>query len=174
MSVPQPTKEVENDRDTQPVRRPAVDVWEDASAVYVIAELPGVSKDHLTLHVEKNELNLVGRANSAIPEGCTQTAAEYNTGSFQRTFRLSDDIDAENILGTVVRYGKGEGFMGVDLVDVEYVESRTGETHIMPFGLYNLESADPAHLTELAERWEHMAAEMREWATRGRLEKKKQ
>ncbi|MBU0756084.1 MAG: hypothetical protein KJ645_13155 [Planctomycetes bacterium] len=73
-------------------------------------------------------------------------------------------IDAENILGTVIRYRKGEGFMGIDLVDVEYVEPKTGETQIMPFGIYNIEDADPAHLIELAERWEGMAAELRKLA----------
>lgn len=80
---------------------------------------------------------------------------------------------AENILGTVVRYGKGEGFMGIDLVDVEYVEPKTGEMHIMPFGVCNIDSAEPARLIELAERWECMAAEMWELATHGRLEKGK-
>ena len=80
-----------------PVRRPAVDVWEDAKAVHVVAEIPGVSKENLTLHVEKGRLHLVGRATATVVEGFEQSGAEYVAGSFQRQFRLSDDIDTEKI-----------------------------------------------------------------------------
>ena len=80
-----------------PVRRPVFDVWEDAKAVYVVAEIPGVSKENLTLHVEKGHLNLVGRATAAPVKGFEQSGAEYVAGSFQRQFRLSDDIDADKI-----------------------------------------------------------------------------
>jgi len=75
-------------------------------------------------------------------------------------------INAENILGTVAQYRKGAGFMGVDLVDVEYVDPGTGETHVMPFGIYNLDSAEPAHLIALAERYVKLAAEMRKLASK--------
>ena len=80
-----------------PVRRPAVDVWEDAEAVYVVAELPGVAKEDLTLHVEKGTLNLVGRATRRQPDKLRQSGTEFLSGSFERSFRLSDEINVDGI-----------------------------------------------------------------------------
>ena len=91
------TNASDKENTNQPVRRPAVDVWEDAKAVYVVAELPGVAKDDLTLHVEKNTLNLVGRATRHEPDNLRRAATEFSAGSFQRSFGLSDEIDKDGI-----------------------------------------------------------------------------
>ena len=69
--------------------------------------------------------------------------------------------DAVDIVGIVVGLRPGVGFGGADLVDVRYKHPRSGEQHIMPFNRSCLESATPAALTELAERYESIASDLR-------------
>ena len=71
---------------------------------------------------------------------------------------------ASGIVGTVVAFHEGIGFMGCDLADVRYVDPRDGEEHVMPFGTANLSPGEPAALIEIAERYEAAAAELRRLA----------
>jgi hypothetical protein len=71
---------------------------------------------------------------------------------------------ADGIVGTVIVYRPGEGFAGSDLVEVHYKNPRDGEGYTMPFGLSCLGPADAASLVALAERYEALAAQLRECA----------
>ena len=51
--------------------------------------------------------------------------------------------------------------MGCDLAYVRYTCPRDGQTHELPFGTVNLEPGSSEDLTELAERYEAQAAELR-------------
>ena len=70
----------------------------------------------------------------------------------------------EGVLGTVVAFRPGVGFMGCDLVDVRYEDPRTGEEDTFPFGTANLAPASRDVLLARAERLEMMAREMRSLA----------
>jgi len=69
---------------------------------------------------------------------------------------------ADGIVGTVILYRPGEGFGGCDLVDVHYKNPKDGKGYTMPFGLSYLGPADAASLIALAERYEAIAAQLRE------------
>jgi hypothetical protein len=72
--------------------------------------------------------------------------------------------DAENIVGTVVEFQPGAGFMGCDLVDVRYTDPWTGQEETMPFGTANLGPGSREELLETAERFEKQAAMLRQTA----------
>lgn len=72
--------------------------------------------------------------------------------------------DAENIIGTVVRFEPGAGFMGCDLAFVRYTDPWTGGEETMPFGTANLLAGNREDLISVAERFEGQAALLREFA----------
>jgi hypothetical protein len=72
--------------------------------------------------------------------------------------------DASDIVGTVVDFQRGVGFMGCDLVSVRYVRTSDGTEHVMPLATYNLESGGRDALIARAERHEEQAAKLRAMA----------
>lgn len=80
---------------------PRADILESADAVTLLAELPGVSLSDVDVTLERGVLTVRGRASEEAPEGMRAIWSEYEVGGFERTFRLSDEIDAENIRATM-------------------------------------------------------------------------
>ncbi len=76
---------------------PDVDVWEDTDGITVTADLPGVSKEGLTVRVDTDTLLIEGEANLDMPEGMEAVYAEVRTPHFRRSFALSKELDAARI-----------------------------------------------------------------------------
>src|ERR1700712_1651289 len=55
---------------------PPVDVVEDASAITLLADLPGVSRDKLNVQFETDSLTIEGEVSLEIPEGMESSHAE--------------------------------------------------------------------------------------------------
>jgi len=77
---------------------PAVDIFENKEEVLLIADLPGVGTDDISVRLEKNELTITGKRASA-PQG-NPLALESKPNDFTRTFLvpqgiLTDGISAE-------------------------------------------------------------------------------
>jgi len=72
--------------------------------------------------------------------------------------------EAAGILGDVVAFRAGAGFMGTDVVVVRYTVPSDGSTHTKPFGTANLELGDRGNLLARAARLEEEAAKLREMA----------
>ena len=68
---------------------PAVDVIEDAGGITLLADLPGVPKDGLKLHIEADQLRIEGEARLSLPEGMQWTHQEQPTLNYRRVFTLS-------------------------------------------------------------------------------------
>jgi HSP20 family protein len=82
---------------TEPALLPPVDVFEDASGITLYADLPGVPKDKLTLHVEADTLTIEGDVILDIPEGMEATHSEVNLPRYRRVFTLSKELDSEKV-----------------------------------------------------------------------------
>jgi HSP20 family molecular chaperone IbpA len=80
---------------------PAVDVIEDSAGITLYADLPGVSKDKLTLHVEHDALVIEAAIDSAIPPGIELQHAEIDAAAYRRVFTLSKELDVEKISAQV-------------------------------------------------------------------------
>jgi HSP20 family protein len=80
---------------------PPVDIFEDPSAITVLADMPGVTAEHLTIDLHEGVLTITGHA--AAAEGPSEVAVsrEYLAGTFQRSFALSEAIDQAGIQATL-------------------------------------------------------------------------
>ena len=76
---------------------PPVDIVERDDAVHITADMPGVSREALTIEVDDGVLSLEGELRLAMPEGLSATSAEVRAQRFARRFTLSNEIDAEAI-----------------------------------------------------------------------------
>jgi HSP20 family protein len=76
---------------------PAVDVFEDASGITLLADLPGVSKEQLEIRLDSDALVIEGTVAPLTPEGLQPLWAELNVPHFRRTFTLSRELDTGKI-----------------------------------------------------------------------------
>jgi HSP20 family molecular chaperone IbpA len=96
MSTNQPTVRA-GEADQQRAVLPAVDVFEDASGITLLADMPGVPKDRLELKVEADTLSIEGQVVQATPEGLEAVYAEVRVPRYRRTFTLSRELDTSKV-----------------------------------------------------------------------------
>ncbi len=93
-------KKVSRAADEQEAQRavlPAVDVFEDASGITVLADMPGVPKDLLELKVEGESLLIEGGVWPRTPDGLEAIYAEVRVPRYRRSFTLSRELDTTRI-----------------------------------------------------------------------------
>lgn len=71
---------------------------------------------------------------------------------------------ASNVIGTVLGIQAGRGFMGRDLIDVEFVDPASERVCQLPFGHSHLRVANEGAMRELASRHEDRAKQLRRLA----------
>jgi HSP20 family protein len=80
---------------------PPVDIFEDAGAISVLADMPGVKPEHLTIDLHDGVLTITGHADVAGGQDEVAVFQEYRPGTFQRSFSLSEAIDQAQIQATL-------------------------------------------------------------------------
>jgi HSP20 family protein len=76
---------------------PAVDIFEDAGGITLLADMPGVSKDRLEVKLDGDNLSIEGRVELEAPAEMRALWAEVSVPRFRRTFTLSRELDAGRI-----------------------------------------------------------------------------
>jgi HSP20 family molecular chaperone IbpA len=76
---------------------PAVDIFETEKELTLLADMPGVKSENLTIGVNKNVLTMAGEVNAPEGENETDVLREYETGKYFREFTLSNEIDQTKI-----------------------------------------------------------------------------
>ena len=76
---------------------PPVDIFETAVAYVVTAEVPGVNRADLQIHVQDGRLHLSGNRVSAATTCEQYHRMERGHGSFHRIFQLPVPVDADRI-----------------------------------------------------------------------------
>lgn len=76
---------------------PAVDIFEDAGGITLLADMPGVTKDRLDIQLDGDTLAIEGRVELDAPAGMRALWAEVSVPRFRRTFTLSRELDAGRI-----------------------------------------------------------------------------
>jgi HSP20 family protein len=76
---------------------PPVDIFEDADAITVVADMPGVKSEHLTIDLHEGVLTITGHGDTVERPNETMFLREYVPGIFQRSFSLSEAIDQGKI-----------------------------------------------------------------------------
>ena len=82
---------------TEPALVPPVHVTEDTTGITLRADLPGVSRDKLNLHVEADQLTLEGEVDLSLPEGMEASHAEVGLSRWRRVFTLSKELDSSGV-----------------------------------------------------------------------------
>ncbi|MGD8405549.1 MAG: Hsp20/alpha crystallin family protein [Anaerolineales bacterium] len=80
---------------------PRTDIYETEKEIIVLADIPGANEKTVDITLEKNELSITAFVEPAIPSGFEIAYAEYEEGDYQRSFRLSDEIDRDKIEAVV-------------------------------------------------------------------------
>jgi len=76
---------------------PAVDIFEDAAGITLLADMPGVSRESLDLRLDGDALAVEGRVELQLPEDMRAVWAEVQAPRFRRVFTLSRELDAGRI-----------------------------------------------------------------------------
>lgn len=87
------TRQADSARTDITTMLPPVDVVEDATGITLFADLPGVPKDKLNLHVEGDSLSIEGDVTLELPQGIEASYAEVNQARYRRVFTLSKELD---------------------------------------------------------------------------------
>lgn len=106
-------KEMVNSEQTQvaqrverrPTVRPLVDVFENEKEILLVADIPGVSAETLSVRLEDGELTLEGHWRKApvddeVPPLRT-LSREYRPVDYRRTFLIPEGIDATGVKARV-------------------------------------------------------------------------
>jgi len=91
------THEVGTPHEQERGMRPAVDVFEDSTGVTLQADMPGVSKERLSVVVDNDTLTLEGDVDIAVAEGMDALHAEVRATHYRRTFTLSNEMDTDQV-----------------------------------------------------------------------------
>ncbi len=98
---------------------PAVDIFESEAEITLLADMPGVTSDSVTIDLHNNELKLTGEIEPQGSEQETYILREYETGRFHRHFSLSDRIDQSKISASMK-----DGVLRLELPKVEKAKPR--------------------------------------------------
>ena len=102
---------------------PKLNVSEDKNSVEVSAELPGMSEEDIEVTLDKNLLTIKGEKKSDHQEEKrSYYHMERSYGSFQRSIRVSDDVEAEKIKASFKN-----GVLVITLPKVEREQARVIE-----------------------------------------------
>lgn len=101
---------------------PRTDIHESTDALFVTMDMPGVGKDNVNVHIEKNVLTVTGTIDFSNYDGLTPIYTEYNVGNFTRSFTLSTKIDKEAISAKML-----DGVLALQLPKVKEATAKTIE-----------------------------------------------
>jgi len=104
---------------------PPVDIFETKDGITLVADMPGVDEKAINITLEKNVLTVTGRVEPEEPEGYSLVYTEYETGDYQRSFTLTDEVDSNRIEASVKN-----GVLKVSLPKAEKARSRKIEVKV--------------------------------------------
>ncbi len=112
-------------RESELVLRPAIDIYEDAEGITLLADMPGVSRERLNLEVDSEALTIEGDAVIEAPEGMEALYADVRSTRYRRSFALSGELDADAIKASL-----RDGVLNVHIPKRAEVRPRKIEVHV--------------------------------------------
>jgi HSP20 family protein len=76
-----------------PALLPPVDVFEDSAGISLFADLPGVPKERLSIHIDGDVLTLEGDMGLEMPKDLEAMHVEVSLPRYRRVFTLSKELD---------------------------------------------------------------------------------
>lgn len=112
------TRQAESAR-SQATMMPPVDVVEDPTGITLFADLPGVPRDKLNLHVEGDTLSIEGEVSLDVPEGMEASYAEVSLPRYRRVFTLSKELDPGKVTAEL-----SQGVLKLRIPKAEHAQPR--------------------------------------------------
>jgi HSP20 family molecular chaperone IbpA len=76
---------------------PDVDIFENDKQITLLADMPGVAADDITIDLNDNVLNISGEVKPFENKGESDVMIEFEIGRYSRQFTLSEVIDQGKI-----------------------------------------------------------------------------
>jgi HSP20 family protein len=102
-----------------PVFSPAIDIFESEKEITLLADMPGVKANNLSIDLKENVLTLSGEVEALEGANEVDVFREYRTGRYLREFSLSQLIDQSKINAELK-----EGVLHLKLPKVEKASPR--------------------------------------------------
>lgn len=80
-----------------PTFRPNVDIFERPDELVMLVDLPGCQADQIDVRFEDGELTIQASVEPRQAAGTRYLVREYGVGDFYRTFRVSEQIDSQQM-----------------------------------------------------------------------------
>jgi HSP20 family molecular chaperone IbpA len=78
---------------------PAIDIYENDQEILLLGDLPGVTKDRLSVHLDKDVLTIDGKREPSDSKGLLR--GEFRELDYYRAFTLPSTIDADKVVATL-------------------------------------------------------------------------
>ena len=115
----------DRDEETNAVWAPQMDMMESDDAYRIQLDVPGLSKEDLTINYQDNRLTVQGtRTAEEQHEGTNYVRTERTFGNFYRSFTLPKSIKAEDIEASY-----DNGVLTIDIPKTEQSTTRQIEIH---------------------------------------------
>lgn len=101
---------------------PLIDIYETNDDYFIVANMPGVSKEDVKIKVEDGDLVIMGRINFSDVLNKKYLLKEIDPSNYYRKFKLSESINEEKIVATLEN-----GRLQINLPKLERVKPRTIE-----------------------------------------------
>ena len=77
--------------------RPSVDIYEVENGLMLLADVPGATREGVTITLERRALTIHARVEDDGPAGYSLVYQEYEVGDFECQFTLAGKFDADRI-----------------------------------------------------------------------------
>lgn len=84
------------------ILRPPVSIFEDAGGIVLESDVPGVSKEGLTIQVDKGRLFVEAKAHIDMPKDLEPLYADVRSTRYQFSFALSNELDTGNVDASLI------------------------------------------------------------------------
>jgi HSP20 family molecular chaperone IbpA len=101
------------------VLAPAVDIFENARTITLLADMPGVAPDQLEIDLNEGVLTITGRVSPPREVQEDVVLREYGPAMFQRKFTLSQSVDQAKIEARLE-----DGVLRLELPKIEKAQPR--------------------------------------------------
>ncbi len=101
----------------RPSVRPAVDIYENKDEYLLVADIPGVSKENLSIHIDAERITLEGKVSTEGDQEPVQR--EFRLADYVRSFEVPESIDREKVSAQLK-----QGVLWLHLPKVEAVKPR--------------------------------------------------
>jgi len=97
VTMRQPDSLQREGRRSELVLRPATDIFEDADGITLQMDIPGASKEKLTLQVNRDRLDVEAEVRIDMPQEMEPVYADVRLTRYQRAFALSSELESDKI-----------------------------------------------------------------------------